>query len=158
MKGNDFIIAYLLSKYWVWVLLIVLICIVIANPKTGLWILGFAIVFFLIVFLAAKVERAREVQSKKVWDALSEEEKAIWEEIYTMNPKGGFSYIRGKDVFDMYFKSEFTLFDAFDENFDRPVPFPKDSKLRYEYSLKGKELLKAWNQKQEELANEKIDN
>ena len=39
------------------------------------------------------------------------------------------------------------------------VPFPQDSKhWVYEYTPKGKELLKAWNQKQEELAQKENEN
>lgn len=159
MNSNDFFIAYLLSKYWGWVLVILLIIFAFSDLKVGLCILGGGIVFFIIVFLGAKEERVRKVQSKEVWDAMSEEEKAIWEEIYTMNPNGGNSYVNGKDAFDKKFKSEFTMVDSFEKKFDRKVPFPKDSMYwGYEYTPKGKELLKAWNQKQEELAQKENEN
>ena len=51
------------------------------------------------------------------------------------------------------------MFDSFNKEFDRPVPFPEESKFwGYEYTLKGKELLKAWNQKQEEQAKKEKEN
>lgn len=136
------ITAFFISQYWGWVLLIIAILLVIAEPIIGLYLLIGVAVLGLLAFLLNKYARIRDKRCNEAWNALSDYDKTIWEEIGIYNSDMQ-CFFYGKTVFDKRFAKEFSILDCFDKNSKITVPFPKENFFNgLHFSTKAKNMIK----------------
>ncbi len=134
--------AYLITQYWGWILLIIVILLVISEPIIGLYLLIAATVLGLLAFLSDKYARIRDKRCNEAWNALSDYDRTIWEGICIYEPEQQF-FFYGKYVFDKRFAKEFSFLDCFDKNSKIEVPFPKHTFFNgIELSTKAKNMIK----------------
>ena len=138
----DFISAFFISRYLGWVVLVILVLMAIVEPLLGLYLFIGVAMIALWVYLNYKYRHVRNVEEYKAWEALSEEERAIWMEI-RMKDDSGYTYnTTGRAAFEKRFEQVFSLRDFFKGRFEGKVPFPEFRELgEAVISNKGKKLL-----------------
>lgn len=122
------ILAFLISQYWGWALLILVILISITNPLIGLCLLVGAILFFLFLYLWEKFELKRNERCREAWAALPETEKQKWEKVsIEIISNFGNYWVRGEEAYWRRFNKYFGIIDAFSKEFKKEIPIPKKS-------------------------------
>ena len=111
----DFILAYLISEYWGWIVLFIIICLAIAYPGFGVFLMVAIAAIGLIFFLVVQRDNIRAKQSLEAWESLSADEKREWNKVRIdkRNNDGGWNYYNGREAFYLVFKENYTLADCF---------------------------------------------
>lgn len=123
----DFILAYLISQYWGWILLLILICVGIANPGFGVFMLVFIAIMVLIFFLIYQRDNIRAKQFVEAWKSLSDDEKREWEKVRIDKKKnnGGWIHYSGQEAFYLVLKKNFSLVDCFRKQIKKFPEIPR---------------------------------
>lgn len=111
----DFILAYLISQYWGWIVLLIIICLAIVYPGFGIFLLVLIAIVGLIFFLVLRRDNIRGKQSVEAWKSLSDDEKREWEKVRIdkgTNPSNTV-YYSGWKSFELVFWENYTWADCF---------------------------------------------
>jgi len=105
----------------------VAICVIVAYPIVGLFLLLGVILLIACFYLWDVYCDIRIDRLNKAWNALPETKKDEWEKVYVKdNAFTKYEYwTNGIGAFRIRFCKEFGLFDAFSKEFKKEIPIPK---------------------------------